>query len=197
MSMICSLRRATAEEIDKLLAEPDLALAFTSGGKFDPGAPEKVGCLGRLLGVQPGEPVPSISLPSDWPELKAEDELCLDKTWHGIHFLLTGSDWQGEEPLCYLVKGGQAIGEVDVGYGPARALRAEQVKQFAAALEQVPDEALRERFDAAKMMAEDIYPTIWDEGRSAREYLMEHFPELKSFVKQTADQGKALVIWLA
>ena len=50
-------------------------------------------------------------------------ELDLDKAWHGIHFLLTGSAWEGEEPLCYLLAGGQEVGDEDVGYGPARVLR--------------------------------------------------------------------------
>ena len=41
----------------------------------------------------------------------------LDKVWHGIHFLLTGSAWEGEEPLCYLVNGGEWItsGQLTVG----------------------------------------------------------------------------------
>ncbi len=49
-----------------------------------------------------------------------EAEADLDKAWHGIHYLLTGTAWKGEPPLCYLVRGGQTIGDVEVGYGPAR-----------------------------------------------------------------------------
>src|SRR5262245_57645293 len=31
--------------------------------------------------------------------------LSLEKAWHGLHYLLTGSPWKGAEPLCFLVRG--------------------------------------------------------------------------------------------
>src|SRR5262245_51191373 len=30
----------------------------------------------------------------------------LDKAWHGIHYLLTGTAWEGVLPLDFLVRGG-------------------------------------------------------------------------------------------
>jgi hypothetical protein len=51
----------------------------------------------------------------------------LDKAWHGIHWLLTGTADSGSEPLCYLLAGGTQIGDIDVGYGPARSFSAEEV----------------------------------------------------------------------
>ena len=197
MSMVWSARRATDGQIDRLLAEPELIRAFVSGGHFHPGPPQRVGLLGRLLGMKSPDPPEPVSLPADWPELKEEDELYLDKTWHGIHFLLTGSDWEGDEPLCYVVKGGQEVGEIDVGYGPARALRSEQVKHFAEALDAVSDDELRQRFDPSKMAEQSIYPTMWDEGEGALDYLMEYVPALRSFASNTVEQGKGLVVWLA
>src|SRR5690242_14594616 len=62
----------------------------------------------------------------------------LDKAWHGIHWLLTGSSEGGEEPLCFLLAGGEQVGDVDVGYGPARALTSSQVALWDAALSQIP-----------------------------------------------------------
>jgi hypothetical protein len=61
-------------------------------------------------------------------------EIDLDKAWHGIHFLLTGSAWEGDEPLGYLIAAGQPVGDEDVGYGPARVLRPKEVAQLDAAL---------------------------------------------------------------
>src|SRR6185503_14516377 len=90
------------------------------------------------------------------------DEVDLDKAWHGIHFLLTGTAWDGGEPLCYLVSGGEEVGDVDVGYGPARVLRPHQVAQWAAALTAIPADELRRRFDPQAMLKEKIYPEIWD-----------------------------------
>src|SRR5438270_13029499 len=60
--------------------------------------------------------------------------LNLKAAWHAIHFVLTGSRLGGDEPLNFLVAEGTPVGEIDVGYGPARVLRSQQVRQIAAAL---------------------------------------------------------------
>lgn len=46
----------------------------------------------------------------------SDDEEYLDKAWHGLHFLFTGTAWEGDPPLNFLVSGGREIGDVDVGY---------------------------------------------------------------------------------
>jgi hypothetical protein len=33
----------------------------------------------------------------------------IDKGWHGLHFLFTGTADGGEERACYLVRGGEEI----------------------------------------------------------------------------------------
>ncbi len=62
-----------------------------------------------------------IRLVADWsiPEC---DMMDIDKAWHGLHFIFTGSDWSGGFPEGFLVTCGKAVGDVDVGYGPARFL---------------------------------------------------------------------------
>src|SRR5690349_11334743 len=60
----------------------------------------------------------------------SENRLDLDKAWHGLHFLLTGTDWGGTPPLNFIVAGGETIGDVDVGYGPARAFTPEQLAEI-------------------------------------------------------------------
>src|SRR5713226_7783659 len=70
--------------------------------------------------------------------------LVLKKAWHAIHFVLTGSPLGGDEPLNFLVSEGTPVGEVDVGYGPARVLSSQQVQALATALAAVdPDEVGR------------------------------------------------------
>ena len=128
-----------------------------------------------------------------------QDEIDLDKAWHGIHFLLTGSAGEGAEPLCYLVSGGETIGNVDVGYGPARALTSKQVATFNAALTQVAADELRQRFDPRAMTEAEIYPEIWErdpQEDDALDYLLEFFEDLKSFVEKTKEQGKGMIIYL-
>jgi hypothetical protein len=42
-------------------------------------------------------------------------DLDVDKAWHGIHYLLTGTAWEGDPPLDFIVKGGSQVGDVDDG----------------------------------------------------------------------------------
>ena len=59
------------------------------------------------------------------PIVLADDEgsvADLDKAWHGLHYLFTGTDEGGNSPLDFLAVGGEEIGTIEVGYGPARAL---------------------------------------------------------------------------
>lgn len=128
------------------------------------------------------------------------DEVDLDKAWHGIHFLLTGSDWDGEEPLSYLVKGGEYVGDVDVGYGPARRLKPNQVAAWAAALSAISADTLRLGYNPKAMLRAKIYPEIWDQDPEEDDplgYLLEYFDVLRSFVEQARDQGKGAIIYIA
>jgi hypothetical protein len=193
MSMIGCLKRATDEQIAQLLADPRLIEPFVHGPEHAVKPPAKIGFIARLLGAQPREPAEKVELPPDWPDEQTD----LDKAWHGIHFLLTATDWEGDEPLCYLVRGGKEVGDIDVGYGPARALESAQVKRFSDALAQVSEANLRARFDADKLTSLSVYPTIWNEGDEALEYLLEYFRELKSFVDETAQKRMGLVVWLS
>lgn len=190
MSMIYCLRQVDDEEIERLLAEPKYIRKFLYGEQ----AEVRRGFLSRFLGRQ----VEKHQAP-EWVMNAAHVESDLDKAWHGIHYLLTGTDWEGEEPSCYLLKGGQEIGDIDVGYGPARGLRHKQVKEFCEVLKSVNVEELRKRFDGEKMMKLDIYPTIWDRDPKEDDtlgYLVEYFHILRSFVERAVERGKGLIVYL-
>lgn len=62
-----------------------------------------------------------------------EPDLDIDKAWHGIHYLLTGSAWEIGEGAGAAVLGGDTIGED----GPARLLSSDTVRAVAAGLEGV------------------------------------------------------------
>ncbi len=120
----------------------------------------------------------------------------LDKAWHGLHFLFTGEAWGGEPPLDFLAVGGETVGEVDVGYGPARVLRPAAVQLIDDALAMLDEDDLRRRFDPAALTAAEIYPTIWEEGEQALEYLLGHYRTLRPFVAQAAEAGLGLLVYL-
>jgi uncharacterized protein DUF1877 len=125
------------------------------------------------------------------------EEIEIDKAWHGIHYLLTGSAWEAALPLGFVVAGGVEVGD-DLGYGPARALRSDQVLEIDSALEPFTTEELRRRFDADRMSELEIYPFGWSEDPDGElEYLLAFYAELRAFVHRTAGRGAGLLAYLA
>jgi hypothetical protein len=126
-------------------------------------------------------------------ELEENEEVgvvYLDKAWHGIHFLLTGSAWEGEEPLCYLVKGGEWIGQEGED---ARVLSPDQIADWANALSTISAGDLWKKYDPVAMAMADIYPRVWDradEAQSNLEYLLDYYESLRTFLEQTKKENK-------
>lgn len=125
----------------------------------------------------------------------------LDKAWHGLHYLLSGDasleDRPTDDPLFFLIAGGAPIGDVDVGYGPVRAIRSEQTQRIAQALAAVSVDQLRSRFDPAKMTELDVYPNIWEsEGMFAFDYVARFYPQLVKFVQRASADGRGLLVYL-
>lgn len=125
-------------------------------------------------------------------------DLDVDKSWHAIHFLLTGTAWDGAPPLNFITAGGTEVGD-DLGYGPARGLTSAEVRELAAALEAIPRESFLQRFDPPALAAAEIYPDIWDrtaEEDDTRGYVAEYYEELRSFILDAAANSEALLIWI-
>lgn len=125
--------------------------------------------------------------------------LDVDKAWHGLHFLFTGTAWEGSPPLNFIVAGGTEIGDVDVGYGPARAFTNAEVRNIARSLESITADDLRSRFDPKKMTALEIYPEIWNRPPQEDDtigYLLEYFELLKPFIVKGASEGFGLIVFL-
>jgi hypothetical protein len=120
--------------------------------------------------------------------------LAMDKEWHGIQFLLTGEPWPASNPLGMVIFGANEIGE-NLGYGPARTLTVEQVKDVATKLSETSTEVLRGRYDVRAMTEEMIYPEVWErEGNAALDWLMVGFHRLVEFYKQASNRGHAVVL---
>jgi hypothetical protein len=186
MSMICNLRRVSVGEIDRLVKTPDVVRNFLYG---EP--PPPPGFLARLFGSPPPAPI-------DWAPRRPGDEVDIEKAWHGLHFMFTGTAWEGEGPAAYLLVGGEPIGTVDVGYGPARALLPGEVREFVAYLSGLSEPELRQRYDPPRMTALQIYPEIWDPGDDDEqiEYLVQAFAELRAFLVEARDTGDGVLIYL-
>jgi hypothetical protein len=197
MSMICNLRQASREDIARLREDPGRIMAFLYGEEVARLASPPAGrLLSRLFGGRKRSPSPQVQ----WSPRQDGDQVDLEKTWHGLHFLFTGTAWEGKEPASSLLLGGSEIGDVDVGYGPARALRPDEVKRFADYLLSVTPEELKGRYDPERMVALQIYPEVWgadeQEGDPDFDYLLEGFETLRDFVVKARDAGDGVIIYL-
>src|SRR5438045_960649 len=105
-------------------------------------------------------------------EANSGERVVLNKAWHAIHFALTGSRLGGEEPLNFLVSEGTPVGEVDVGFGPARVLSSQQVRSLALALAPLQPEALAARIDLGKLDEEVSYPGNWQRNGLGVDYVV-------------------------
>jgi hypothetical protein len=122
----------------------------------------------------------------------------LEKSWHGLHFALTGSSWGGEPPLNFLATGGEPVGDVDVGYGPARILMPDEVALLSADLERITDEEFARRFDLAALTKEAIYPEIWDEPlEDLLEEYLGYLGFAKALIAEASRNGQAMLIVLS
>ncbi len=154
------------------------------------------GLVGRLFGKKAPAPLP----PTE-PLVLAEGEsevTDLDKAWHGVHWLLTGSVWEGDWPLSFILKGG-----TDVDYdGPwnsaPRTFTPAETREIADALAQVSDDALRARYRPEDMMKAEIYPEIWDREPDAEEdpqaYVMSALADVRAAVNSAVQRGWGLIV---
>lgn len=127
----------------------------------------------------------------------AHGRLDLEKAWHGLHYLLSGTvDIEpGESPLGTAVLGGAEVGEDFSGYGSARCFMPAEVGEVASALAGVDEDEVMARFDPEQMAALQIYPFGWDEPDD-REWLLEGLRDLRRFYGDAAASGRAIVTCL-
>ncbi|MDO7885177.1 YfbM family protein [Hymenobacter cheonanensis] len=169
MGMTCELRQLSPAYAQKLLQNPDEVLQY-----YDDASE------GEL------------------PEEAQGEDLDLDKAWHGLHYILTGTAGGGESPWNSLLLGGEQVGdeqEHDVGYGPARILLPPHVVAFSQALGQLSPAEVSRRFNPVEMTKLDIYPGIWDrEDEALDDWMQDSLAELQSFLQRAVAQQQAVIV---
>jgi hypothetical protein len=90
MSMIGNFRAVRDDDIGAMLERPARVVRLL----YDEAPVESGGLLGRLMGRSGSSPEED-----EWRPTAAGEELDVDKAWHGIHFLLTGTAWASHPPL--------------------------------------------------------------------------------------------------
>jgi hypothetical protein len=201
MGITCTLYHATEEEIDRLIENPAAVRDFLDPD--DPTAPRVKevrlkGMTGLFLRLFPititevgSDPIEDASPPAADPDRSID----IEKAWHGLHFLFTGTADEGEEPACYLARGGEDLDDE----GQIRALRPQQVRRFAEYLSALTPGDLARRYDPERMTTLEIYPdVIWRRstppGESPLEWLLQCFSDVQGFVNRAAAANRAVII---
>lgn len=124
----------------------------------------------------------------------------LGRAWHGIHYLFTKTAWKGKPPLDFLLNGGDRVGSLDLGFGPARVFHPRDAKNIHEALARIYEDELSEKFNARDMLKHDIYPQIWENKDGDEEplaYLLKYLAVLRGFMEKTAAGDLGFLIYLA
>ncbi len=149
--------------------------------------------LDRLL-ADP-DSVPDFLYPEDGDASPA-GLMDVDKAWHGIHFLLTGSQWEGTPPWSLAILGGVPIGP-DVGYGPARYLVPDQAREVAQALAGLPRNELAKRYSPKAMQEAEIYPEIWENDEDdGLDYVLSYYESVVRYYLEAAEKNQAMLLFL-
>jgi hypothetical protein len=199
MGYTADLASVSAATMARLHAEPVLIWAI-----LDPEDPEAVvnalrrmnqpGLMGRLFGRKPPEPVGPKPL-----ELSAGEGVVMDfdKLWHGVHYLLTGSAEEADEPLGFIYSGGTFVGDEEIGLGPPRSFTPAEVRAIADALAKLGDAELRSRYNPDEMMRLEIYPEIWDRDPAEDDglgALLDAVRELREVLGGVVARGHGLLV---
>jgi hypothetical protein len=196
MGMYCQLHRATEADVDRLLADPDAVAGFLDPPGSGPRTREvrPKGLFGFLLRLTPitiSEVDPDDDTP--WAPPDPDRTIDIEKGWHGLHFLLTGTADGGEEPGDFLLEGGEPLDDE----GHARAFRPVQVERVAHYLASLSAEEVAGRYDPERMVELDIYPAVWtreQEEDGSRKWLLDCFQDVRDFVARAAAARDCVIV---
>ena len=119
----------------------------------------------------------------------------LGKTWHILHYLLTGHTDAAAAPGDAILTGAP-IGD-DMGYGPARLHAPNETRQFRDILTPLDPGRLATRLDFAQMRRLRVYPLFGEpdagDDQGWRDEALRAFADLKAYVAHAADRGEGLL----
>ena len=197
MGMILSIRKASDEKIKELLKNPKTIIEYLYGPEFvEPELPS--GIIDKLKNlVSKKEQEKQTPTKEKWEEPGPDDLIDLDKSWHGLHYFFTGTAWEGKEPENFLLVMGDSIGNIEVGYGPARAITSDKLKIVHEYLATITETTLKERYNPDEIKDLDIYPDIYqDMNDDDWEYIFSYFQTLKNFINNTANDNSGIIIYM-
>ncbi len=188
---LADLNRALQEFQQSPLAQRVRRRALSGQAPVDEDIAESHRQIQFILGRHPDA---ASSLESSIGLSKDGKELSLHKSWHCLHFVLTGKSWEAAEPpLGNAIMGGDEIPDRQkvMGYGPARFLTPEQVAAVATALECFPFGDRAREFDPEIAERQEVYAPAHD-----KEELIHYFGLLLAFYEDAAHKGNGILLWV-
>jgi hypothetical protein len=153
------------------------------------------GFLARMMGAKaepPPAPPPLALAPGEGDLGPGGD---FEKSWQALHYILTGTAWEGQPPLNFLMGGGREL-EIPSHDNPLITHSSADTRRIAEALAALSDEEARRRVNREEMVRLDIYPGIWDDDEGVA-YLLEEVRRLRETVSAIAGRGLGLLVSIA
>ncbi len=120
----------------------------------------------------------------------------LEKDWHGLHYVLNGTQEGGHDILAEAILGGKEIPDEEqvMGYGPLRYLDSQRVALVAEALAGVDPSSLLAKLDWHDAEAKQIYLAHTLSDKEDWAYLPELFQQFRTFYSDAAKNGNAMLL---
>jgi hypothetical protein len=119
-----------------------------------------------------------------------ENDFCLGKMWHLLHYLLTGDENSKKYPLAYAIVVGYSINEIwsDLTY-----VEPQEARDIADALNYISEGEFRRRCIEEAFSGKEIYgcPDDLDDNEIAE--TLKYFVRLKEFFVDAANKGNAVL----
>jgi|SRR5262252_1891017 len=169
MSVIVYFRRLPNRDLERLLAEPELARGYLYFGDQT----EDEEGFGPFV------------------------ELDTDKAWHGIHFLLTGSAGGDDRPECFICTGGRRVGDDDLPARGFASSEVKQIAEMLATADEAKlrsrfDPHVMTMDD---VYPSDIWKG-WSPEDDALGYLIDYYTKLRKFIMDAAQADDALLVYI-
>ena len=124
-----------------------------------------------------------------------EGMLDLDKSWHALHYLICLDIQPNEKSESKCILGGEEIGE-DLGYGPARLISPELVKNIDSGLKEINVIERYDQINKEDPIVQQLYCSFeFFEGE--KEHYNQLFSDLKKFYAQCTSDKSAAISFLA
>lgn len=218
MSMICSVLGVTPAQIAELRAKPALVSKLALVARIDLSKARLDHLAQRMTPEQRAQFETSQAQFAASPAAKeaevhvadaraaltplgpVEKALSLEKSWHMLHYLLTGHAGTGHAPGDLLLCGDE-LGD-DVSYGPARLHDEGKTSEFSRFLEGQDLAQLRARTDFDEMNRAGVLYGAGEPGdetlhRMLHEEIAIYFQLLRDYVRAMAGKGNGLMVWIS